>query len=218
MPPPARNGRNRERTVRGRGSGGARVAALQAEDPAGRAAEQPSRRHQRRGGARVTPSDGRGARARGGPRPALSETSGPWTGPRIWTGGRKHGRAMRHRVDPKPAGSKPKTPVAAGGPRPTFSADYRQGLGPAGARPLPPYPEARRAGRRFRPAPPKLFAFRGRGFAQQGKEASVPTLTRRRQWPKSRTPPRRPSARPSGAGSCWSRRSSPLPWASSTVR
>ena len=61
--------------------------ALQAEDPAGRAAEQPSRHHQRRGGDRVDPSDGRGARTRGSPRPALFGNVRALTRPRIWTGG-----------------------------------------------------------------------------------------------------------------------------------
>ena len=123
MPPPARIGRNRERTVRGWGSGGVRVAVLQAQDPAGRAAEQPSRHYQRRGGDRVTPPDGRGARARGGSRPAYRKRPGV-TRPRIWTGGRKHGWAMRHRVNPKPAGSKPKDPGRTGEAQPHLTADY----------------------------------------------------------------------------------------------
>jgi len=76
MPPPARIGRNRERTVRGWGSGGVRVAVLQAQDPAGRAAEQPSRHYQRRGGDRVGPVRRPGRPRTRGPAAGLSETSG----------------------------------------------------------------------------------------------------------------------------------------------
>ena len=72
--------------------GGGEVVPRQAQDPAGRAAQQPSRHYQRRGEDRVTPPDGRGARARGSPRPALSETSGRNPpadldrGPEAWPG------------------------------------------------------------------------------------------------------------------------------------
>ena len=121
----------------------------------------------------LTPPDGRGARARGGPRPALSETSGcnPPADldrrPDPWPGDAASG-------DPRsPPDRSRKLPVTAGGPWAHFFADDRSG--PWARRRTSPSSRTRKPkGRpafRHAPIPPPTPLARPKSPSRPGHEA-----------------------------------------------